>query len=98
MGGIGVGLLVVTLAAAGTPKPGTYRVTRDRITETKEVWGLYCRGDRVSSTTGTKLELTVNGKEWTAQGGSRRFGTAVCEGRNKTLKAYSRKLTGATRG
>ena len=88
-------IFIFSLAVAQTPGAGDYKVVTDEI-ETKSVeWGVFCGTAKASeaSSVGQVLKVTVDGNEWRATGGGRRFGSETCEGENLSLTLQNKQKT-----
>ena len=85
--------LYIALFATQVPLAGDYKVISDKIEADTISWGAYCGIAQASegSSMGQVLKVTVEGDEWRATGGGRRFGSRTCEGENLSLTLQARR-------
>jgi hypothetical protein len=95
--------IVALLLVHAPPKEGIWRVTSDKVDVTRQQWSIYCdeiyekKNQTPRTTSGLEVEVSVDGERFLVSGGSRRFGTEACEGRNGSLEPEGTRQDGDVR-
>jgi hypothetical protein len=96
-------VIVALLLVNAPPREGIFKVTSDSIDVKRQQWSIYCddiydkKNQTPRSTVGLEVEVSVDGAGFLVSGGSRRFGTEVCEGRNGSLAPEGSRTEGDVR-